>query len=168
MPIDDERRRFHKTKAAAHTKPQASVATENELRSKGGVQESLKRLEEMLRLQRGERAELLAGEKKRIEANKQAAQRARSERDEKYKHLQQAFERMKKWKGEEDAGTAREKLKRVQGTNPSPPYLCGGGTDSDEDGMRLVEEVVERYRQQHADANMFVGSEWDRAGGSKR
>jgi hypothetical protein len=32
--------------------------------------------------------------------------------------------------------------------------------EADEDGFRLVEEVVERYRQQHADARALLESEW--------
>lgn len=31
--------------------------------------------------------------------------------------------------------------------------------DSDSDGFRLAEEVIERYRQQHADARAFIESE---------
>jgi len=31
---------------------------------------------------------------------------------------------------------------------------------SDEDGFYLAEEVLERYRQQHADERAFLESEW--------
>jgi hypothetical protein len=122
MPIDDERRRFYKTKATARSQPQASVATEGELGSKGRVQESLQRLQEMLRSQRGEQASLLAGEGGRIEAHKRKAQHARNGQNDKYEGLQQAFEQMKKEEEEEEVEAARERLRRVQGANPSQSY----------------------------------------------
>lgn len=152
MPINDERRRFRGTKAIADAKPQAKVTTEGELGSKDRIQESLQKLREMLLSQRGE---FLAGKEEQIEANKEAVQRARKERDEKYERLQQAFERMNNRKDE-----GAEAAKRVQGTNP----VCEGMVRlthgaPDEDGFRLVEEVMEKYRRQYTDARMFVESE---------
>ena len=121
MPIDDERRRFSKTKARAHTEPQ--FAGEGVSGSEGGVQETLQRLEEMLLSQRRQRTEFLDEEEKRVEANKEVAQRTRSERKEKYERLQQAFERMNSWKDNEATG---EESRRVQGMNPSLSYLFRG------------------------------------------
>lgn len=118
MPIDDERRRFRRTKATPDNNPQSAVATEGELGSKGGVQESLQELQETLLLQHGERAEFRLEEEKRIEANKQAAQRARAERNEKHERLKRAFEKMDRWKDEENAEAAEE-LRRVQGMRSS-------------------------------------------------
>lgn len=99
MPIDDERRRLRRTKATTHAKPQAKVTAEGELGSRDRMQESIKRLHDMLLLQRDEQSYLLAEEEKRIEANKQAAERVRNERNDKYERLRQAFERMKKKEG---------------------------------------------------------------------
>jgi molybdopterin converting factor small subunit len=121
MPIDDERRRFSKTKARAHTIPQ--TAGGGELGSEGGVQETLQRLEEMLLSQRRQRAEFLEEEEKRAAANNEVAQRARNERKEKYERLQQAFERMSSWKDNE---ATREESRRVQGMNLSLSYLFRG------------------------------------------
>lgn len=126
MPIDDERRRFCRTKTTAHDEPQTGTATEGELEPKATVQESLQRLQEMLLSQRRERAELLSGEEKRIEAKKEAVQRARNERNEKYERLQQVFERMNEWKSEDEAEAAGERSKRAQGANLGLSYPCGG------------------------------------------
>jgi len=59
--------------------------------------ESLQRLQEVLLLQGSEQAGFCAEEEKRIEASKQAVQRARNERNDRYKRLQRAFERMNRW-----------------------------------------------------------------------
>lgn len=124
MPIDDEGRRFCRTKGTANANPQTSIATEGELEPKVRVQESLQRLQEMLLSQRHERADFLAAGEKRIEANERTAQRARDERNEKYERLQQAFERVNKWKVEQEAEAAGEKLKGVRGANPNPSHPC--------------------------------------------
>lgn len=115
MPIDDERRRFGKAKAIPDTKPQTALATEGELGKKGDVRESLQKLQETLLLHQGESAAARVEEDKRIEANKEAAERVRNKRNEKYERLRQAFERMNRWMAEEEAEAAREESKRVQG-----------------------------------------------------
>jgi len=113
MPIGDERRRFGRAKATPDTKPQVVVATEGKSGTKGDAQESLQRLQETLLLQRGESAGVREEEDKRIEANKEAMEHARNERNEKYERLRQAFERMNRWVAEEEA--ARGESKKVQG-----------------------------------------------------
>lgn len=115
MPIDDERRRFGGAKTTSDTKSQTVVATEHKFGTKEDVQESLQRLQETLLLQRGESAGVHTEEDKRIEANKEAAERARNERNKKYERLRQAFERMNRWVAEEKAEAAREESKRDQG-----------------------------------------------------
>ena len=115
MPIDDERRRFCRAKATSDTKPQTAVATEGKIGTKVHVQESLQRLQETLLSQRGESAGVREEEDKRIEANKEAAERARNERNKKYERLRQAFERMNRWVAEDRAEAAIEESKRVQG-----------------------------------------------------
>jgi len=122
MPINDERRRFGRTKATSGTGPQAAVPTKGEPGQGGGVQESLQMLQDMLVLQRGEQAEFRGEEEKRIEASKQTVQRVRNERNEKYERMQQAFERMNRWRDEDKAEAAGEESKRVQGTR-SLSYL---------------------------------------------
>lgn len=117
MPVDDERGRFSRIKSRGHAKSQTAVATEGGCGPEDGVQESLGRLQEMLVSRRREHAGVPAEEEKRIEANKQVAQRARNERNEKYERLQQAFKRMNKWKDEENAEGGGEESKRVQGTS---------------------------------------------------
>ena len=69
----------------------------------------------MLMMQQDEEAEHHTEE--RIEASRQAAQRARDERKEKYERLQQAFERMNRQKDKEGAEMPGEWSKRVQGAN---------------------------------------------------
>ena len=115
MPIDDERRRFNRTKTTAGTKPQATGSTRDEPEPKNEVQESLQRLQEMLLLQRGEQVGFRAEEEKRIEAHELATQHARNERNEKYERLRQASERMSRWKDEEKAEAAGEESGRAQG-----------------------------------------------------
>lgn len=124
MPIDDERRRFSRTKAVTDTKPNIAVATGGRLGPKEEAHETLQRLQEMLQSQRRERAEVQVEEEKRMEANKQAAQRGRVNRNEKYERLQQAFERMNEWK-EEQSGEGREEPERThdQGTSSSLSYM---------------------------------------------
>ena len=116
MPIDDERRRFTRPKTTPRVKPQTVISTKDEAESKDEVQESLQRLQDMLLLQQGERAEFREEEEKRLEAHKLRAQRTRNERNEKYERLQRAFERMNRWKEEEKAELAEEESKRAQGT----------------------------------------------------
>jgi len=115
MPIDDERRRFGGAKAIPDTKPQTALATEGEFGTKGCVRESLQRLQETLLLQQGESAGVRAEEDKRTETNKEAAERAGNERNEKYERLRQTFERMNRWMADEEAEAARKESKRVQG-----------------------------------------------------
>jgi len=122
MPIDDERRRFGRAKTTSGTKPQTAVPTTDGSELKDGVQESLQRLQEML-LQRGERVGFREEEKKRLETHELAARHARSERNEKYERLQQASERMNRWKDEEKTEAAGEESKRAQGKR-SLSYLC--------------------------------------------
>ena len=126
MPIDDERRRLGRAKAAPGVDPPSATSTKHESAPKDRAQESMQRLHEMLLLQRDERAEFRAEEEKRIETNEQAAQRARNERNEKYERLQQAFARMNRWKDEEKTEAAREESKLVQGT--SRVYLISAET----------------------------------------
>lgn len=124
MPIDDERRRLSRAKTTPGTRPQATVSTRDEQGPGDEVQGSLKRVQEMLLLQRGERAGYRGEEEKRSEAHKPpAVQHARNERNEKYERLQRAFEQMNRWKDEEKAESARERSKRAQGTR-SLSYLC--------------------------------------------
>ena len=115
MPIDDGRRRFGRAKPPPGTKPQAVIVTDGKFGTEGDVQESLRRLQETSLLQRDETAGVRVEEDKRIEANKEAAERARNERNEKYERLRQAFERMNRWVAEEKAEAAREESKRIQG-----------------------------------------------------
>ena len=122
MPIDDERRRFGKAKGTPSTKPQIAVATEDESGARDGIQESLERLQELLLLQRGERTEFREEEEKRIKSNKEAMEHAWTERNEKYERLQQAFERINRWKDEEETRASGEESKEAQGT-PSSSYL---------------------------------------------
>lgn len=124
MPIDDERRRFRRTTTTPGTKSQATVSAKDGLDPKERVQASLHTLQEMLLDQRDERAGFREEAERRVEAHKLAAQRGRSERNEKYERLQQAFERMNRWRDEEKAGTAREESMR-QGTR-SLSYLRQG------------------------------------------
>lgn len=118
MPINDERRRFGRSKTTTHTKPQAAANTEGGSGPKEGAKgskESIERLREMLMMQQDEEAEHHTEE--RIEASRQAAQRARDERKEKYERLQQAFERMNRQKDKEGVEMPGEWSKRVQGAN---------------------------------------------------
>jgi len=116
MPIDDERRRFGRAKATPGTKPQTAVSTKDKSRLSDETQESLQRLQEMLLLRGSEQVGFRAEEEKRIDTSKQAAERARSERNEKYERLQRAFEQMNRWKDEEEAEVAGEESGRIQGT----------------------------------------------------
>lgn len=122
MPIDDERRRFGRAKTPS-TKLQTAVPTKDELEPKDEVQESLQGLQEMLLLQRDERAGYREEVEKRVEARELIAQRARKERNEKYERLQQAFERMNRWEDGEKVEAAREESKGTEGTI-SLSYLC--------------------------------------------
>lgn len=164
MPINDERRRFGRAKATPDTEPPTAAATGGTPGPKDGVQESLQSLQETLLLQRNERAEFRAEEEKRIQASEEAVRRARDERNEKYERLQQAFERVDRWKDEEKAEAAREQSKRAQGTQHLS-YLCSDLVQiwlmnkADMDGFRLVGEALERYRKQRADARALLESE---------
>ena len=129
MPIDDERRRLSRAKRTPGTAPQIGTPAKDESEPKDGVRESLQRLHEMLLLQQAERVGFREDEEKRVQAQRQAVQRARNERNERYDRLQQAFGRMGRWRDEEGAEAGREESRRSQGTI-SLSYLCQEfGTD---------------------------------------
>jgi hypothetical protein len=112
MPIDDERWSLGFEPDA---KPQTAFATGG-LGLEGGIQGSLQRLRETLLLQRDGQAESRMKAEKRTEANKQAVQRAQSEKHEMHRWLQRPFEWMSPGRDEEKAEAARpEELKGVKG-----------------------------------------------------
>lgn len=118
MPIDDERQRFRRAKTTPNIKLQTAVSTKDESDPKDRMRESLQELQETLLLQRDERAGFREEEEKRTEAHKVAAKYGRRERNEKYERLQQAFERMNRWRDEE-----RNESKETQGTR-TLSHLC--------------------------------------------